>query len=314
MLCYLPVAMNFSSDAVSKLGSYLTQDSVDGEDSDARSSSNYSSPAIELSPIFRALKGYALYKHHAKLEAIVNFLRLSSYNPIFISGDESILAKIDSICESPKLLLKRMKGAAKYPQTWTSHFSAKFICEVVELIEQDRKISDSKVARKSPRKKGTTTGLPPAASILVKMYQEARHKVENDSNCRKRKARNTTVKTVEDLLLKSAVHHEELVQVRSEQILHNLLCPICNHQSLVPITTKEEAVTTNDNIRAVYERKLKEWSMDGKKGTKPRMGKTVSQVLACSCYMQNCIGNVDGRGCFKCKELGGNVETKHDKR
>ena len=58
---------------------------------------------------------------------------------------------------------------------------------------------------------------------------------------------------------------------------------------------------------------MNEWTAAGKKGMKPQMGKTVSQVLGCSCYMQNCIGNADGSGCFKCKKLEGKVEKEHDK-
>ena len=101
--------MNFSKEVLNQL------DSVDCESSE--NASNSSSPPIEQSPIFQALKGYALFKHHAKLKAIVPFLRLSSYNPIITSGDQSILAKLESLCKRPKLLLnKRMKGgAANYP-------------------------------------------------------------------------------------------------------------------------------------------------------------------------------------------------------
>ena len=158
--------MNYSKEVLNQL------DSVYCESAD--NYSNSSSPLIEQSPIFQALKGYVLFKHHAKLKAIVQFLCLSSYNPIIISRDQSILAKLESLCKRPKLLLsKRMKGgAANYPSVWTAHFCAKFICEVVELIEEDRKVSSSKtVARKSPWKKGNAASLPPSSSCLSENSQ-----------------------------------------------------------------------------------------------------------------------------------------------
>ena len=306
--------MNVTQAAVDKLNSCLTQDSTEDLSVDGRSS-NSTSPTLESSPIFQALKGYSLFKHHVKLEAIVDFLRLSSYNPIFISGDPTILAKLECICENPKLVLKGMKSSSKYPSKWTTNFCARFICDVVELIEEDRRVSDSKVARKSPRKGATnTSSLPPAASALFNMYNQARLRVQNESISRKRKTNNNKVKTVRDLLIKSTVHNPEFVEVSSDQILDELLCPICNHRSLVAITTKAEVNMANELIKTAYEKKLNEWSGAGKKGSKPRMSKTESQVLGCVCYMQNCIGNSDGSGCFKCKKLEGKVEKKADKR
>ena len=44
-------------------------------------STNSSSPAPVLPcPVFQALKGYSLFKHQEKLDAMTAFLRLSSYN------------------------------------------------------------------------------------------------------------------------------------------------------------------------------------------------------------------------------------------
>ena len=90
---------------------------------------------IELSPLYKVLKGYSLYKQDVKLEAIVTVLRLSSFAPILKSHDISILAELEIICETPKKVLNSMKGPCKMPSKWTSKFCSKFIIEVVELIE-----------------------------------------------------------------------------------------------------------------------------------------------------------------------------------
>ena len=207
-----------------------------------------------------------------------------------------------------------MSGSSKYPSKWTTHFCAKFICDVVEVIEEDRRLSENKVARKSTRKCHSSYNLlPPAAFALLNMHSEARLKVQSDTMSRKRKTYSRT-KTVKDLLIKSTVHNPELVEVRSEQILDELLCPMCNHRSLVTLTTKADVETRNNLIREGYERKLNEWSAGGQKGSKPRMEKTESQVLGCVCYMQNCIGNSVGSGYFKCKSDKGDVQKKPDNR
>ena len=113
------IFMKYTKEAVHSL-SYLTQDSNEkiATDCSSNSNSNSSCTNVESTPIYQALKGYSLYKHHEKLAAIVNFLRISSHNPISISGDPSIIAKLDTICKTPELLLKGMKGCSKYPIKW----------------------------------------------------------------------------------------------------------------------------------------------------------------------------------------------------
>ena len=294
--------MKFTQEAVEKSMTYLTQDTQDTQDSQSDRSAS-STPAPEPSPTFQALKGYSLYKHHTKLHAIVDFLRLSSFNPIITSNDQSIIARLECICEEPKLIVKRMKGPDKFPSKWTSQFCAQFICDVVDCIEEDKRISEANTTRKNLRKRNTTSTLPPAASTLLKMVEQARLKVRGDAISRKRK--NPKLKTTKDYLIKSTVHNPNFVEITSEQILDNLLCPMCNHRSLVSLTTKEEAELANQILKDSFDQKMSEWSARGRKGSKPRMGKTHSQVLGCVCYMQNCIGNDDGSGCFKCKTLEG---------
>ena len=202
-------------------------------------STNSSSPAPVLPcPVFQALKGYSLFKHQEKLDAMTAFLRLSSYDPVFTSGDLTIKMKIESMTEEPKLLLKGRKGSAsKMPSKWTSHFCAQFIYDVVDLIEQDLKVSEERTGRKSIRKKNS---LPPAASKFLQMIEEARLKVKSELISRKRKT-TSRVKTVQDYLIKSTVHNPGFVEITSDQILGHLLCPMCNHRSLVSLTTQAEA-------------------------------------------------------------------------
>ena len=84
-------------------------------------------------------------------------------------------------------------------------------------------------------------------------------------------------------------------------IENDLLCPICNHQSVVALDTTEEVNEFNKNVMDIYSSKIDEWIASGKLGEKPRMGMTKSQSLGCVCLMQNCIGNTNGSGCFRCK-------------
>ena len=251
------IFMKYTNEAVHSL-SNLTQDSNEKIATDcsfnSNSNSNSSCTNVESTPIYQALKGYSLYKHHEKLVAIVDFLHISSHNPISISGHPSIIAKLETLCETPKLLLKGMSGSSKYPNKWTTHFCAKFICDVVEVIKEDRRLSENKIARKSTRKCHSSYNLlPPAAFALFNMHSQARLKVQSDTMSRKRKTDSRT-KTVKDLLIKSTVHNPELVEVRSEQILDELLCPMCNHRSLVTLTTKADVETRNNLIRELYER------------------------------------------------------------
>ena len=302
--------MNFTQQSLD----YLTQDSCcsvasDHENTQSESTSSSSTIPNPLSPVLQALKGYSLYKHDEKLEAVVAFLRLSSYKPIFSSGDLTNIAKIEALTEEPKMLLRGRKGSCKYPSKWTSHFCAQFIYNAVELIEKDMKLSEQRLGRKNLRKKNF---LPPAAVTLVQMVEQARLKVRSENISRKRKT-TSRVKTAKDYLLKSTVHNPGFVEITHDQILEHLLCPMCNHRSLVSLTTQLEAQMANKAIRESFERKMKDWNVAGKKGSKPRMGKTESQILGCVCYMQNCINNDDGSGCFKCKQLGGSVSKDNDK-
>ena len=265
-----------------------------------------------MTPVFKALKGYSLYKHDAKLVAIVECLQLSSFRPIFTSNDASIITKLDYICEGPRNILKAMKGPCKFPSKWTSKFCAQFIIEVVSLIEVDQRLRSCDSTRKSTRK-GNKHTLPPPAAALVSMVETARLKVQGDIMCsgssginKKRKSKST--KTVDDYLIKCShtIHNPEFVEVTSDKIESNIMCPLCNHRSLVCVTTKEQADSENSRLESSFDQKMTEWNSKGRVGSKPRMGKTHSQILGCVCYTQNCIGNNDGSGCFKCKSENGN--------
>ena len=301
--------MKFTQEALS-----ATIDQDDTGSIGSNSGGTDSTTADENSPLFLALKGYKLFKHHVKLEAIVDFLNLSSFDPIFTSGDYNNIVRMDAMCEGPRMILRGLKGTSKYPSKWNSTFCARFIINAVELMEKDMKMGESNIAaRKSPRKKSNpTSSLPPAAAALFVMVQEARVKAQHEHTTSKKRKTGKT-KSVQELLLKNTAHNPEFVEVTAEMILDDLLCPICNHRSLVSVTTKDEADRANELIMQSFELKLHEWNLKGRKGQRPRMGKTESQVLGCVCYMQNCIGNTDGSGCFKCKQLDGNVSPHIDK-
>lgn len=184
-----------------------------------------------------------------------------------------------------------MGTAGQFPSKWSTKFAAQFICDIVALIEEDQKLSESKASRrKSARKKSTST-VPPPASALVQMAEKARLKVRNESILTGNvdtKRKQPKVKTTRDYLIKNTIHNPDFVEVAAEQIEVNLLCPICNHRSLVSVTAKKEAEIANDRIKRSFEQKLADWNFSGKVGPRPRMAKTQSQVLGCVCYLQNC--------------------------
>ena len=70
---------------------------------------------ITMRPLYRALKGYSLYKQDAKLQAIVEFLQLSSYTSLLVSQDPDLCGQLSSICEGPANVLKGMKGVCEWP-------------------------------------------------------------------------------------------------------------------------------------------------------------------------------------------------------
>ena len=187
----------------------------------------------------------------------------------------------------------------------------------------DQKLTDesSNATRKSSRKKSKSS-LPPPAAALVSMVNAARLKLKEEAmtsaaETRKRKAGSSAgrTKSVKDFLLKnSTVYNSDFVEVACNEIESNLLCPICNHRSLVSLTTKEQADSENGRIQEFDKRKMEEWDTKGRIGSKPRMAKTRSQILGCMCYSQNCIGNNDGSGCFKCKSEGKPSKKELDTR
>ena len=319
--------MNISKEAVDHLAS---ASSADQEKNVENTTSNdapklnetlnqQNNVPITMRPLFRVLKGYSLYRLDAKLLAIVDFLRLSSPTSLLQSQDPILVSEMTIVCEAPSNVLKGMKGACKWPSKWTSAFCAHFIIEVVEILENDRRTYQSQATRKSSRK-SMKDSLPPAAAKLVSMVESARLKIQGDLMTtggttvnKKRKA--STLKSVNDLLLKGIpVHNPDFVEVTQEQIEKHLLCPLCNHRSLISVTTKEQADTENQRIQETFKRKLEDWERTGSVGRKPRMDRTQSQVLGCVCFMQNCIGNRDGSGCFECKHNNGSNNMLKDKR
>ena len=315
--------MLFSNGAVEKLGDSSNSSKNEQPDPEIveiipdNNKTSIEATPIEMEPVFKVLKGYSLYKHDEKLQAIVAFLRLSSFAPIFKSHDVSLMVKLESLCEAPIQIVKSMKGPCKYTAKWTTKFCATFIIEVVQIIELDRAAELSKSARKSDRNKNKHS-LPSAAAALVSMVKSARLKVQGDqmtngNSGHRNKRKNGSVKTVNDYMIKgNIVHNPNFIEVTIDKIEHNVLCPLCNHRSLVSITTKGEVDAENKTIQDVYSQKVREWNQKGRNGNKPKMCRTKSQILGCVCYTQNCIGNSDGSGCFVCKDKGGCMEKVVD--
>ena len=120
-------------------------------------------------PVFLALKGYSLYNQKEKQNAIVEFLSLSSFSVIFISGNDTINSCVEDLYTTPKLVLNGYleKGGKKLPAKWTAKYCAEFILDCVKLIEDDRELCQSSVTRKRSSRRSVQSSLPPAAARLV---------------------------------------------------------------------------------------------------------------------------------------------------
>ena len=314
--------MNFSSAALNHI------EKTSQEMTQTQTHSNYAPKLMEtadnsdipitMRPLYKTIKGYSLFRQITKLEAIVDFLQLSSHTSFLLTQDLDLVSEMRSICDAPAKVIKGMKGPGKFPSKRCTGFTAKIIIEVVKVIEKDRSKYNSQTARKRSSRKSLQSSLPPAAAKLVTMVEKARLRIQGEimkgsAHTQSKKRKSNTELSVDDLLLKGRpVHDPNFVEVEENDIESNLLCPQCNHRSLISATTKAAADAANKVIEEKFEKKLQEWEENGRVARKPRMDKTQSQILGCVCFMQNCIGNSDGSGCFHCKSSNGCVSKKQD--
>ena len=260
----------------------------------------------ENHPYFKALNGYKLYDSKAKKDAVLNFLCLDSLSSLITSGDEELQMKMCKITEGPKRSLKKNNdGGYKLPNDWRGFYCTTLILDVVQLLQKDN------TARQAAGKKNCVRHSPPVVKFL-QMLDDAKEKVADDS--RKKKPNKTRKEGKNRGLLLKSLPQADLGPIQVKQVEKTILCPLCNHRSIVACTTKASVNKMNKRIREYNEKKLNDWEADGKTGPKPRGKAFKSQILGCVCYLQNCIGNPDGTGCFKCKDLNGNVPLKQDMR
>ena len=112
--------MNITKEAVDHLAAASNQDkNVENTTSNDAPKLNETLDSdnvpITMRPLFRVLKGYSLYRHDIKLQAIVEFLRLSSHTSLLQSNDPVLISEMAIVCEAPSNILKGMKGACKWP-------------------------------------------------------------------------------------------------------------------------------------------------------------------------------------------------------
>ena len=163
-----------------------------------------------------------------------------------------------ALCESPRSVLKRQKHSTKsFPVNWGKHFCANFLTYFYILVERENDCKNPVERKRSLWK----VVLPTTANHLLKMVQDAISKVENDSgfSSEKRRKRNTTT-TSESLLIKNRPASTNFIEVTEEIIEQNLMCPLCNHKSIIALTKKEYVEYANQQIRMNFERRMKkEW-------------------------------------------------------
>ena len=302
-----PVGSSSSSSSLSDLHSSSNSSTKQDEPGDTKRNTDIDDPVLT------ALKGYSLYNLSEKQDAIVNFLKLSSFSTVFTSGNPDINNRVEVLCQSTKNMLKTLKNGTSLPSKWKAKNCAEFIIDVVTLIEDDEKLSMGSRGRSSSRLKKTNI-LPAPAAKLVEMVEKTKMRLKSDQmeNKKRKKSGTTPATSIDKYLLNKPIDIDKYTDIHISDIVSNLLSPVCNHRSLTVLHSKEEADKANKTKIDAYENKVKEWENNGKLGTKPRLGKTYSEELGCVCFMQNCIGNNDGAGCFKCKDLNGEVGLVHD--
>ena len=71
--------------------------------------------------------------------------------------------------------------------------------------------------------------------------------------------RSTTTPS-ESLLIKNRPASTNFIEATEEIIEQNLICPLCDHKSIIALTKKEDVEYTNQQIRMNFERRMKkEW-------------------------------------------------------
>ena len=81
-------------------------------------------------------------------------------------------------------------------------------------------------------------------------------------------------------------------------------CASCKHNFVLPIGPDEAKINAhNENIKRAYSKAITEYrSRSRSRGGKvPKIGKQKTRKLACLCTRMNCLGRMDGVGCFKCE-------------
>ena len=64
-------------------------------------------------------------------------------------------------------------------------------------------------------------------------------------------------------LIKANLQREHSEIITADMIVQKLLCPVCNHRSLIVLTSKDEASKANRDIKALHDKRLKEWIAKG---------------------------------------------------
>ena len=92
-----------SHDQAADSNSSHSQSKIDVIELDVSTGPVQVSKSVDDDPVFLKLKGYKLYDKQEKLEAIVNFLLLLSFESAFSSGCPNINKRVNDLCRGPKI-------------------------------------------------------------------------------------------------------------------------------------------------------------------------------------------------------------------
>lgn len=193
----------------------------------------------------------------------------------------------------------------KRKQNWNQKFVTEFlVClfllfETTDAIQADHRSSSQNGGNK-------VTKTVSAVRNLQKLVKEAIAKGEVDASINNKttgsgrtKKVNTATKRVQDEVPfnKNKVDSEP--------------CPSCGHYCCMPVQTTEDVKAHNEAVKAEHAKKLAIYNAlsaaEKTRKTKPCMGKTTSQAIACFCCRQICLCRTNGVGCTICEGFAKNA-------
>ncbi len=176
---------------------------------------------------------------------------------------------------------------------WNVHFVAEHLAILLVLRRQVEKEKEARVEVERSSRSASKGGVPKATSLkrafrkLWRIYEPSL-KLFTQAE---RDAENVVHRTPSLSLQLTGAHDQDHVPWgRWTEFESN--CPVCTHASTMPMQSREDVNAANSRLREAAEAN----GGDGK-------FEAAEMKVGCYCWGQNCFGDRDGIGCWKCVDL-----------